>query len=88
MKRGASAESPKASRSRFTAFVEPVVEIDEGLGRPQPLPDFFPRDELTRMLQEHVKSLEGLARKTHVCPIASELARTQVRLELTELSDR
>src|SRR5580693_6326185 len=41
-------------------FVEAAVEIHEGVGRPQPLTQFFPRHHFARMLCQQGENLKRL----------------------------
>jgi hypothetical protein len=44
-------------------IVQPMVEVDEGVGWPQPAAEILSRNQLTWLLQKHGKNLEGLVGK-------------------------
>ena len=48
------------SRSRLIDGVQPMIEIDESAIRPEPMTQFFARDELTGPLQQQRQHLESL----------------------------
>jgi hypothetical protein len=56
-------------------LVQPSIEVDEGVRRPQALLKGFARDQLPGLVEQHRQDLKGLLRKMNLCSAASELAR-------------
>jgi hypothetical protein len=65
-------------------LVHAVIEIDEGLGSPQPVAKLFPSDDLTRPLEQHRENLKRLFRQTELHAVLFQLAGTKIHLEYAE----
>jgi hypothetical protein len=63
---------------------EAVIEIHEGIGRPQLLPQFLARHCLTGTLQQEAEDLEGLLLNLDPEPVFAQVAGAQVGLERSE----
>jgi hypothetical protein len=61
-----------------------VVEIDEGVGWPESAAQFFSRNYLAGMLDQHVQDLERLFLELQLDSILAQLARRNVYLEGSE----
>ena len=61
-----------------------MVEVDEGLGSPQPVPKLFPSDDLTRPFEQHRENLKRLFRKSELHAVLSQLAGSNIDLEYAE----
>ena len=78
MNRGVSAESLKAS-SRFMVLFSPCEDVR----RPDSL-EFLPRDDLARMLQQHLQKMEGLLLELYLDALLAQLPGTQIHFEHAE----
>src|SRR5439155_18180213 len=65
-------------------FVHAVVEIDEGLGRPQPVAKLFPGHRLTRPLEQHRQNLKRLLLESELHAVLPQLAGSKIDLEHAE----
>jgi hypothetical protein len=63
-----------------------VIEIDEGIDRPQSLLYFFASDHLARLLQQERQNLKRLFLQLYLRTVAAQLARPQVNLKSPELN--
>jgi hypothetical protein len=54
--------------------VEAVVEVHEGVTRPELLPQLLTRDQLTRPLQQQSQDPERLLLERDLAPVAAQLA--------------
>jgi hypothetical protein len=61
-----------------------VLEIDEGIGRPELSADFLASDHLPGATQQHFKDEVRLTPKFYLCPALGELTRTRVHFERAE----
>jgi hypothetical protein len=61
-----------------------VIKLDEGVFRPQALPDFLAGDNLPRPLEEHHEESIGEILDSHPAPIAREAALLRVQFERTK----
>ena len=61
--------------------VEPVVEVHEGVGRPQADTELVPCDQLARTLEERAQDLNRPATEPDPEAAAPQLARHRVELE-------
>ena len=58
-----------------------MLEIDEGIGRPEPGTDFFASHNFPGATQQHFKDQVRLTTKSYFCSALGKLARTRVYLE-------
>jgi hypothetical protein len=70
-----------------TALVQAALEVQVDVRRPQPLPDLFARDELTRLLQQRAEDLERLLLDRDPPALPSKLAGREIDLEDAEAHD-
>ena len=49
------------------------VEIDEGVGRPEPLPKLFARHQFASALEQHTQNVKGLVRKPDLEALPAQL---------------
>jgi hypothetical protein len=63
---------------------EAVIEIHEGIGGPQLLPQFLARHRLAGTLQQQAKDLEGLLLNLDPESVFAQVAGAQVGLERSE----
>ena len=61
-----------------------MVEIDEGVGRPELLLQLLPGDHIAGTLQQHGQNLEGLLLEFDPQPVPAQLAGVQVGLKGAE----
>jgi hypothetical protein len=61
--------------------VKAVVEIHEGVGRPEPIAEFLARDDIAGSLQQVSKNLEGLFLQFDTHTTAAQFASSQIELE-------
>jgi hypothetical protein len=64
--------------------VHPLLEVDEGVARPQPLAQFFPGDELAGPFQQALEHPERLVLETHAHARPTQFAGAHVQLEHAE----
>jgi hypothetical protein len=64
-----------------------LVEIDEGVGRPQLAAEFFAADHFSSALEQHEKKLRGLLLKPDTQALLAQLAGSGVHLKDTETED-
>ena len=58
-----------------------MIEIDEGLGRPQAIADFFPGDGLAGTFEQHRQNLKRLLLKPDSDSPLPQLAGAKIDLE-------
>ena len=68
-------------------FVQAVVELDEGVGRPQLLTQFFTGDNLARPLEQDDKQAERLVLEIDLEPFLAQFRRGEVHFEDAEAED-
>src|SRR5579863_7862663 len=68
--------------------VEPVFEVDEGVGGPKLLPDLLSRDHFTCTIEQQFQDGEGLASKPQRCPILRQIAGAGLRLKRPKTEDQ
>jgi hypothetical protein len=61
-----------------------LLEVNESVCRPNPISQFFPRDELAGMLQEHLQNVQGLFLKVDLCAPAAQFPCTEICLEYSK----
>ena len=61
--------------------VQPEIEIDEGIGAPEPLAQLVSCHELGRVLEQEGESLECLLAKLDLAALSEEFARTYLGFE-------
>ena len=59
--------------------VQTVLEVDERVARPEPLPEFLPRNEVPRAFEQKGEGPQRLFLKTDPLACLAELARAQMR---------
>jgi hypothetical protein len=64
-----------------------VVEVDERVGRPQPLLNFFAGHQLTRPLERQGQHLKWLPAKFELQPVLAQLAGTKINFVNPEAND-
>ena len=64
--------------------VQPMLEIDKRVRRPQSLAQLLARDEGAGMFEEHFQKAQRLFGKRDAVAASSKLAGVQVELEVTE----
>jgi hypothetical protein len=64
--------------------VQPGFEVDERVGRPEALPEFLSRYDLTGIFQQDLENLEGLFLELEPDAPLAQLSRAQVCLERTK----
>jgi hypothetical protein len=57
-----------------------AVKIDEGVRRPQPVAEFFARNDLSGVLQKHAQNLERLFLHLQPDPTLAQLACSNIYL--------
>src|SRR6516164_6106868 len=88
MKRGFSAESPNASRSRLMALLRPMLEINKGVGRPKPPVQLLTVNHASGTLQQDHQNLKRLTLQPDFYVIPVELAFFEVHRKLPEPQNR
>src|ERR1700730_614138 len=71
----------------FHGSVEAVIEVDEGIGGPEPGSEFLAGNDLAGPLQEHGQERKGLFLKLDFVAILAELGGAQIGLEQAETND-
>ena len=61
-----------------------MLEIDERIGWPEPLPDFLPGHNAAGALQQHFKDQIRLTAKFYSSPVLEEFTRACPHFERTE----
>jgi hypothetical protein len=84
MKRGFSAESPKASRALLIALLKAVIEVHDRL-RPKSFAKFLPDHQFSRFFQQHGQQLERLFLQPDPFAKFRELTRSKVGFENPKL---
>ena len=87
MNRGLSAESPRTVPQPGHGGVHSVLEIDKRVCRPKLLPQFFPRHNFVRPLQQHDQNLKGLFLHANPGAAFAEFTGAGVQLKNTEAND-
>jgi hypothetical protein len=64
-----------------------VVEIDKGVGRPEPLAEFLPGHQFARLFEEQGQNLKGLVLQFDSETVLSEFAGAQVQFEAGETEE-
>ena len=65
-------------------FVEPVVEVDEGIRRPKRLLEFLSCDHVAHVLEQHRQDLKRLLLELDLQALLAKLARSKIDLESPE----
>ena len=65
-------------------YAEAVIELNEGILRPQALTDLLPGEDLSRPLQKHDEQAIGKVLDFHACPIPREATLLKVQFEGTK----
>src|ERR1700680_2340116 len=89
-----SLDEPRSLRGIVQRLAEPVhgfvqseIEVHESTGGPESLDQFFPRDHLSRALQQSRQDLEGFFLKNNVVSIGAKFTSPQVEFELAKAND-
>ncbi len=69
---------PRSMASLPNRGREPILEIHEGLVRPQPPLQLFASDDLARLLDQRPEHLERLLLEPHLDPALAQLAAGEV----------
>jgi hypothetical protein len=64
-----------------------MVEIHEGIGRPESVAKFFSCDHFAGMLDQHAQHLKGLFLKPQLDSILAQFACRNIHLEGSETQD-
>jgi hypothetical protein len=78
---------PESFADSVDGFVNSPVEIDHDIARPQAFLQFFPRDDLTRTLNQRRQGLKGLLLQLYFDAALTQLAGSQIDLEIAEAED-
>src|SRR5439155_22783410 len=71
--------------AHFTnGIVQPIVEVDEGVGRPEPLAKLLSRDDVAWPLQECMQDLKRLFLNSKAAPMPAYLASFEIDFERTK----
>lgn len=65
---------------RLDRCVHAVLEIDEGVGRPEAALQFFSSEQLAGMFKKQRENLEGAAGETDFSAVFAELSGTEINL--------
>jgi hypothetical protein len=65
-----------------------MVEVDEGILGPDPVPQFFPGDQLPRSFREGRKDLERLFLAAYPNSILTQLSNPQIQYESAKTNGR
>ena len=84
MKRGSSASSSSASRSFLMAVLMLCSKFDKGVGGPQPLPEFLPRHQFARLIEQDGKDVERHFLELDLATVLAQFTGDQVDFEGTE----
>jgi hypothetical protein len=64
-----------------------VVEVDERVGRPDPLLQFLARNYFARSLQQNLQELKGLLLESHLRSVLTQFSCILIQFELSEPDD-
>ena len=64
--------------------VQPTVEVDECVGRPELLPNLVSRDHLVAARDQETEDLERLIGKPYRLSVAAQLTRLQIEMEIAD----
>jgi hypothetical protein len=70
----------KGAAERLNRRVHAVLEIDEGVGRPEPVLQFFAREQFARLFKEQGENLERPASETDFPAVLAQLAGAKVNV--------
>jgi len=68
-------------------IVQAVVEIDEGVSRPELTPQLLASDEAASTLQQNPKNLDGLTLQAQLHATFPQLSRLEIQFERVETQD-
>src|SRR5215472_16213639 len=68
----------------FRGCIEPALEVDNRVARPQPPLQFLPADDFAPLLDEGQKKVERFFLKTEAQAVLTQFARTRVQLEVVK----
>ena len=76
---------PQSLAQSFDGTVDAVLEINEGILRPELLSDLFAGHQLARTLQQHGQDLEGLTVQLDLQSVLAQFSCTEIDFEDTEM---
>jgi len=76
---------PQGFAQSFDGTVDAVLEIDEGILRPELLPDLFAGHQFARALQQHGQDLEGLTMKLDFQSLLAQFSSAKVNFKDTKM---
>src|ERR1700742_698001 len=68
-------------------LIQPMIEVDKSVWRPQPLAQFFSRPRLARSLKQQGEHLNRLLRNPDSAAIPAKLSAFQIQLKKAEAND-
>ena len=80
MKRGVG-RIPQRFTQPLDRVVDADIEVYKSIGRPDPSAQLFPRHDLTWMLQQNLKDLEGLILQLDLDTLLTQFSRAEIRFE-------
>jgi hypothetical protein len=73
---------------RETTAVQAVIEVYKGVGRPQPIAQFFPIDHLAGVFKQDGQKLQGASLDRQAHPAFSQFATADVQLKFAKSERR
>jgi hypothetical protein len=64
--------------------IQAVVEIDEGIARPQSASELFPADGLARMIEQYLQNLTGLLLQPDLSALLPKFTGMKINLKNTK----
>jgi hypothetical protein len=65
-------------------LVQSLVEVHKSVVGPNPAPEIFPRNHLTRLLEQQAEYLKGLSLKFDLAALAVNFPGSEIRLKNTK----
>ena len=65
----------------FDGGIQTVIKIDEGIGGPEPGPQFLTCDDLPRLFKKQAEDLEGLFLQANFGALTQELTAFEISFE-------
>src|SRR4029077_9934544 len=72
---------PQGFAQAFDRVIYSAVEVHEGVGGPDPLPQLFTRDRLAGSFEKKLKQLEGLVLQLDLHALLAQLSHAGVKFE-------
>jgi len=63
------------------SFVQPLIEIDKRVSRPEFFLQFFPRYDLAAVFEQYRQDLKGLLLKPNLQAVLAQFARTEIHFK-------